>query len=229
MPIIRRKSATSPTVVPPTGLRCQAHGCTSMDALACSYRDRRGRGCRAVFCADHAVLVDDVVYCRRHGGTMRALGSKGKVRAGLPDVDNRGPSLVQHVASTLDARVTALLQDAAKPHEHVIVDPEVTKAFDPDRSSRWERSWRLVDETGVVVKITAFVPEGNPDTLAVRVGSHIIFEGVPPWISRRGRGEQATEEQDEAARRHFYGELEQAATAAVLSARDTSDHPAWAH
>lgn len=159
---------------------------------------------------------------------MRALGAKGRVRAGLPDVDNRGPSLVQYVSVALDARVRALLQDSAKPQENVIADPEVTKAFDPDRTSRWERSWRLVDDTGVVVKVTAFVPEGKPDTLVVRVGSHVVSEGVPPWISRRARGERATEEQDEASRREFYAELDRTVTAAVRRARDTSDHPAWA-
>lgn len=227
MPIFHRKPVIAPAA-PPTGLRCQAQGCSNTDAVSCSYRDRRGRACRAVFCADHCVVVDDVSYCRRHGGTMRALGAKAKVRAGLPDLDNRGPSLVQHVATALEDRIGSRLRLAALPHETVIADPDVTKAFNADRSSRWERSWRLVDDTGVAVKITAFVTEAAPDTLAVRVGSHIVFEGVPPWITRRHDGAALTEMQDEEARRAFYAELEATIAVAITRARETSDHPAWA-
>ncbi|HEX6539095.1 MAG TPA: hypothetical protein VF155_07950 [Candidatus Dormibacteraeota bacterium] len=227
MPIFRRKPAP-PATAPPSGLRCQAQGCSSTDAMACSYRDRRGRGCRAVFCADHTVLVDDVAYCRRHGGTMRALGAKARVRAGLPDIDNRGPSLVQHVGSALDEGIRTRLRVAALPTEQVIADADVTKAFNADRSSRWERSWRLVDDTGVVAKITLFVTEEAPDTLAVRLGSRIAFRDVPPWISRRARGERLSEMQDEEARRQFYAELEATIATEIASARETSEHPAWA-
>jgi hypothetical protein len=226
MPIFPRKSA--PTAEQePSGIRCQARGCSSDDAIACTYRDRRGRGCRAAFCADHSVLVDDVYYCRRHGGTMRAIGTRGQARAGLPDVDNRGPSLVQHVADTLEPHISSLLQSVARPHEQVIADREVSKAFDADRSSRWERAWRLVDGTGVVIKVALFVAESQPSILAVRVGSHIVFEEVPPWITSRQQHGPATEEQEETVRREFYAHLQTTIGEAVNRVRETADHPAW--
>ena len=228
MPIFRRKT-TTPTVEHPaaSGLRCQARGCSSTDAVVCTYRDRRGRGCNAAFCTDHAVVVDDGNYCRRHGGTMRALGAKGRARAGLPDVDNRGPSLVQHVANTLEPHIAQALAAVARPHEQVIADREVSKAFDPDRSSRWERAWRLVDGTGVVIKVAVIVAESRPTVVAVRVGSHIVFEEVPPWIASRQNQEQASEEQEEAARREFYRDLQVRIAQGVDRVRQTADHPVW--
>lgn len=227
MPIFRRK--TTPTLEQPasSGLRCQARGCSSTDAVACTYRDRRGRACTAAFCADHAVVVDDGNYCRRHGGTMRALGARGKARAGLPDVDNRGPSLVQHVANTLEPHIAHALAAVARPHEQVIAEREVNKAFDPDRSARWERAWRLVDGTGVVIKVAVFVAESRPTVVAVRVGSHIVFEEVPPWIASRQNHEQASEEQEEAARREFYRDLQVRIAQGVDRVRQNADHPAW--
>lgn len=228
MPIFHRKP--TPTVEQPqskSGLRCQARGCSSTDAVGCTYRDRRGRGCSVVFCADHSVVVDDGYYCRRHGGTMRALGSRGKAKAGLPDVDNRGPSLVQHVANTLEPHIASALAAVARPHEQVIAEQEVTKAFDPDRSSRWERAWRLVEGTGVVIKVAVFVAESRPDVVAVRVGSHIVFEEVPPWIASRQNPEQASEEQEETARREFYRQLQVTIAQGVDRVRQTADHPAW--
>src|SRR5215472_8375142 len=124
MPILRRKPRLHAVPPPPSGLRCHVKGCTSTDAITCGYRDRRGRACRASFCAEHVVVVDDVSYCRRHGGTMRALGSRGASRLGLPDIDNRGPSLVQHVAAQLEEPVIELLRSVAQPGEQVIEELE---------------------------------------------------------------------------------------------------------
>lgn len=158
---------------------------------------------------------------------MRALGSRGDVHGGLPDIDNRGPSLVQHIADQLEQPVTTLLRAVAHPNEQVIEETEVTKAFDPDRSSRWERSWRLVDGTGVVVKVTVFVTEADPATVSVRAGSHVVFEEVPPWI--RGSGAEGTRDDDNEARRAFYQRLEETIAEAVARVRENADHPVWVH
>ena len=227
MPIFHRKTPPTVEQPPSSGLRCQARGCSSNDAVACTYRDRRGRGCTAAFCPDHSIVVDDGNYCRRHGGTMRALGEHGKGRAGLPDVDNRGPSLVQHVADTLEPHIAQALAAVARPHEQVIAEREVNKAFDPDRSSRWERAWRLVDGTGVVIKVAVFVSESRPTVVAVRVGSRIVFEDVPPWIAGRQSPEQVSEEQEETARREFYRQLQVTIAQGVDRLRQTADHPVW--
>lgn len=228
MPVFHRKPSLRPVAVAPSGLRCQARGCSSTDAAACRYRDRRGRACRATFCAEHSVVVDDVTYCRRHGGTMRALGSQAARGLGLPDIDNRGPSLVQHVAVQLEEPVRNLLRSVARPSEQIIEELEVSKAFEPDRSSRWERSWRLVDDTGVTVKVTVFVRESDTATVSVRAGSHVVFEEVPPWIRSRKDGDAARDE-DDAARRDFYQRLQDTITETVAKVRESADHPAWAH
>lgn len=158
---------------------------------------------------------------------MRALGARGKARAGLPDIDNRGPSLVQHVANTLEPHIAQALAAVARPHEQVIAERDVNKAFEADRSSRWERAWRLVDGTGVVIKVAVFVAESRPTVVAVRVGSSIVFEEVPPWIANRENHEQASEEQEEAARREFYRDLQVRIAQGVDRVRQTADHPAW--
>lgn len=158
---------------------------------------------------------------------MRALGSRGAVHGGLPDVDNRGPSLVQHVADQLEQPVTALLRSVAHPHEQVIEEREVGKAFEPNRTARWERSWRLVDGTGVVVKVTVFVTEADTATVSVRAGSHVVFEEVPPWI--RGSGADAARDDDAAARAAFYQRLEETIAEAVARVREDADHPVWVH
>lgn len=157
---------------------------------------------------------------------MRALGRRGIAGLGLPDIDNRGPSLVQHVAVQLEGPVTGLLRSVAKPNEQVIEELEVSKAFDPDRSSRWERSWRLVDGTGVNVKVTVFVRESDTATVSVRAGSHVVFEEVPPWI-RSKRGGEGTRDEDDAARSDFFQRLQDTITEAVARVRENADHPAW--
>ncbi|MBV8193914.1 MAG: hypothetical protein JOY80_00145 [Candidatus Dormibacteraeota bacterium] len=226
MSIFRRKSAPT-TVEPVTALLCQERGCANYNAAECAYRDRRGRACRATFCPEHSVVFDNARYCRRHAGTMRALGSRGQVRSGLPDLNNRGPSLVNFICGHLDATVTALLQSIARPEERVLGDSEVTMAFDPDRNPRWERSWKLVESTGVVVKVTAFVEEKRDSVVTVRVGSELVAEGVPPWIQHRMNGDKVAPEVEQSERALFYRYLEENITAAVNQVRERSDHPTW--
>ena len=228
MSIFRRKLAASTTLeAPVTALLCQERGCANYNAIECGYRDRRGRACRATFCPEHSVVVDHVRYCRRHAGTMRALGQRGHVRSGLPDIDNRGPSLVNFIADHLDPTVTALLESVARPEERVLGDSEVTMAFDPDRNPRWERSWKLVESTGVVVKVTVFVEDRRDAVVTVRVGSELVAEGVPPWIQHRMNGDVVSPEVEQSERALFYRYLEENVTAAVNQVRERSDHPSW--
>lgn len=225
--LFRRKPPPPPPAAPTTSLLCQERGCANYTAVACAYRDRRSRTCRATFCPEHSAVVDGVRYCRRHAGTMRALGSRGHVRGGLPDVDNRGPSLVNFVAAELDRVVIPLLETVARSEERVLGDEEVTMAFDPERNPRWERSWKLVEATGVVIKVTVFVDDRVDSEVNVRVGTDVVAQAVPPWIHHRMRGESVSPTVDQSERQLFYRYLEESITAAVNQLRVRSDHPSW--
>src|SRR5579864_7315969 len=123
MPFFNRKRKETLTPVIGT-LLCQARGCHNPTALQCSYVDKRGRTCSGVFCPAHWGVVGGDVYCRRHASTVRALGENARGRLGLPDVDNRGPSLVNWIAGELDGRLRALLTDMSHGDERILVETD---------------------------------------------------------------------------------------------------------
>jgi hypothetical protein len=173
--------------VPPasTGITCTLAGCANDTAQPCAYRDGRGRACRAAYCPEHGVATEGKFYCRRHAGVLRAVGAEVTPQGGLPDVDNRAPSLVSWIARDLDAAVRRLLAGVAGPGESVIADETVHVARDFSRKARWEQSWRLVDHTGLILKVTIQVLEDNDSLVRVHVGGGVIADGVPPWIVHR--------------------------------------------
>lgn len=129
------------------------------------------------------------MYCRRHGGTVTALGSAVESGA-LPELENRGPSLVNWVARELTDSVAATLARLATPSETVQVDLGVTVMYDQNRRRRWERCWKLLEHTGVNLKVSVEVAEDGDDALVdARVGSAVVARGVPPWIARRRAGQ----------------------------------------
>ena len=202
-----------PTVVQSTGVLCTVPECSNDTALPCAYRDGRGRVCGATYCPDHGVTTGGKFYCRRHAGVVRALGSQETPASGLPDVDNRAPSLVNWIARDLDGNVRRLLAGSARPGETVIADETVHVARDFNRKARWEQSWRLVDHTGLVLKVTIQVLEENNSLVRVHVGSGVIADGVPPWIVRRtDRADMAT---DLEQRQRFYHWLDESIFMAV--------------
>jgi hypothetical protein len=210
-----RTPEATPIPAPPlsTGVVCKFAGCSNDTALPCAYRDGRGRACRAVYCPEHGVLTDGKLYCRRHAGVLRAVGSQDTPQGGLPDVDNRAPSLVSWIARDLDANVRRLLAGAARPGESVIADETVHVARDFNRKARWEQSWRLVDHTGVILKVTIQVLEENDSLVRVHVGSGVIADGVPPWIVHRTEARDVAT--DTAQRQRFYLWLDESIFMAV--------------
>jgi len=229
MSLFRRRTATE-TLDPPDGaatLLCNFAGCGSHTASPCSYRDRRGRECGTAFCPDHATLVDGKRYCRRHGSTVLALGQQASDPLALPDVGNRAPSLVNWVAHDLDPPVTELLTKLARPEERVLSDQEVALVHDAIRNTRWERSWRLIDHTGVIVKITVVVGEEDDAVVRVRVGSEDVVRAVPPWIERRRLGLETSPEVDATQRRIFYRFIEENIAATAERQRLANDRPIW--
>ncbi|MHB8718891.1 MAG: hypothetical protein ACYDAC_08385 [Candidatus Dormibacteria bacterium] len=205
MPFFKRHKPVVADFAHPVGtLPCMEAGCASHTALTCAYRDRRGHGCAGAFCPQHWTDVGGVVYCRRHAGTITALGL-GMEAGALPDIDNRGPSLVSWIANEISDRVAEILAAAAAPGESVAVEPHVVVIYDQNRNRRWERSWKLIEPTGVTLKVSAQVAENDGDDalVDVRVGSNVIARGVPPWIARRRAGQTVDAEVDAAQRDLF--------------------------
>jgi hypothetical protein len=211
----RTENTPAPAAKPASqpGIPCTLAGCTNETAVPCTYEDGRGRACQAVYCPEHGVFIDDAFYCRRHAGVVRAVGSLATPAGGLPDLDNRAPSLVNWVARDLDANVRRLLAASAGRGESVIADETVRVVRDFHRHARWDQSWRLVDHTGVILKVTVQVLEENDSLVRVHVGSGVIADGVPPWIVRRAdEGDMAT---DAEKRQRFYQWLNESIFMAV--------------
>ncbi len=230
MTLFRRRSDTATLDAPveeAAVMACNFRGCERTTASPCGYRDRRGRACGTAFCDEHGALVAGRHYCKRHGSTVVALGTHASDPLAFPDVSNRAPSLVHWVANDLDAPTRDILTRLARPGEQVLSDQEVTMLHDQLRTPRWERSWRLVDHTGVIVKITVLVGEEDDALVRVRVGSEDVVRAVPPWIERRRRGLETTPEVDASQRRIFYRFIEENISATAERQRLANDRPVW--
>jgi hypothetical protein len=211
----------------PTATTCAQRGCTNVGAQLCAYRDRRGRACPAAFCPAHSVSFSGTSYCRRHAGTVQAIGELAKDPNGFPDLNDRAPSLVNWISRDLDENVRRLLGRTARSGESVIVDESVRLAHDPARKARWERAWRIVEHTGLVLKVTVHVSEENDSLVHVRVGTEMVADGVPPWIARRREGQEVEAAIDISQRQLFYRFLEENISAAVIRFRARGDRAPW--
>ncbi len=206
---------------------CTLRGCANQNAQLCAYLDRRGRACTAAFCPAHSVSFSGITYCRRHAGTVQAIGELAKDPNGFPDINDRAPSLVNWIARDLDEAIRRLLGRAARGGESVIVDESVRLAHDPARKARWERSWRIVEHTGLVLKVTVHVSEDNDSLVHVRVGTEMVADGVPPWIARRREGQEVEAAIDISQRNLFYRFLEENISSAVIRFRARGDRAPW--
>jgi hypothetical protein len=219
----RRQEPGSRSKSVSTGITCGAPGCSNDTALPCAYRDRRGRMCPTAFCPDHGATLYGVTYCRRHAGTVQAIGELAADPNGRPDIDDRTPSLVNWISRDLDQQIRALLAAAAREGESVVVDESVRLTRDSKRNLRWERSWRLVESTGLVLKITVNVSEEDDALVRINVGSEMVADGIPPWIARRRMGEEVDVAIDVAQRKLFYRYLEESIATAVAQFRVGGD------
>src|SRR5579863_543046 len=193
---------------PASGIACVTRGCCSTDATQCEYRDRYGARCYLAGCAIHSVVRANRRYCRRHASTLDATAAPDGYPRVAPRLHERGPSLVNWVASDLDADIRALLTRHRRRTESVVADAQVRFVRYHNRHERWERSWRIVDHTGLVVKVTIWVDNsGDEAVIHARVGELLVAETVPPWIADRRAGETTSGAIDIARRRRFYEEL----------------------
>ncbi|MDQ6856721.1 MAG: hypothetical protein M3Z57_06565 [Candidatus Dormibacteraeota bacterium] len=199
----------------PVLTRCGEPGCVALPVDACGYVDSRGAACRTHWCADHGPEVAGQRYCRRHAGTMVALGSKANNPRALPDVGHRGASLVRWVYRDLDPALTTLLDLESRSNEHLLRDTEVAVGRAEDGSRCWEMSWKLASPSGIRVRITLMVEEKDDAVVLVRLGDEVLASGVPPWIEARRLGKHVTEDEDREQRRSFYAFLEEYLTEAI--------------
>jgi hypothetical protein len=197
--------------------------CGNQTAKLCAYRDRRERACSVAICPAHGISLAAVMYCRRHAGTVQAIGELARDPGGRPDLDDRAPALVDWIARDLDKDIRTLLARTARPGESVISDDAVRLAHDFRRNPRWERSWRVVEHTGPVLNVTLHVAEDDDALVHVRVGTETVANGIPPWIARRNEGQDVEAAIDISQRRLFYRYLEETISDAVTRFRERSD------
>ncbi len=221
--LFRRRDAAAAPAAAAGGVACTMRGCTNQTAQCCAYRDRRERSCSAMICPAHGISLGGITYCRRHAGTVQAIGELAKDPSGCPDIDDRAPSLVDWIARDLDKDIRTLLARTARPGESVIADDSARLAHDFRRNARWERSWRLVEHTGPILNVTLHVAEDDSSLVHVRVGTETVADGVPPWIARRREGQDVEAAIDISQRRLFYRYLEETISDAVVRFRDRSD------
>ena len=217
-----KQDGTTETVVT-SATACSMRRCTNMTAQPCAYRDRRERSCPTAFCAAHSVSVGGATYCRRHAGTVQAIGELAKNPSGLPDLSDRGPGLINWIARDLDKNIRTLLARTVRPGESVIVDDAVRLKHDHWRQARWERSWRIVEHTGPVLAVTVHMSEDDESRVHVRVGAEMVADSVPPWIARRSQGVEVEAAIDISQRQLFYQMLEENISAAIIRFRARED------
>jgi hypothetical protein len=174
-----------------------------MDGMQCSYADKRSRRCPTAWCPNHVADVAGFPYCRRHASTMTAIEG-GEVVAGLPDLDNRAPSLVGWIASQLDTSIREVLNRVAPPTGANLVTDPVRLVITPGGSTRrWAKTWKILDNTAVLSRVSIEVDEMDDCHVSARVDSELIGRGLPPWISNRQAGKPVDPGVDAAERAEF--------------------------
>ncbi len=175
--------------------------CGDQGAIRCNYVDKRNRRCTTTWCSKHWTVALDRPYCRRHASTVEAVAGQDFIE-GLPDVDNRAPSLVGWVSRELDTSVRQALLRSAPPAARLVIDP-VRLTLSKHAGRRWQRNWKLVDHAGILNRVTIEVEESDPADVRARVDLELIGHGVPPWIERRRQGVEVPPDVDAAERRAF--------------------------
>jgi hypothetical protein len=128
----------------------------------------------------------------------------GEVVAGMPDLDNRAPSLVGWIARDLDTPIREVLERmAASAGARLVADP-VRLVITPGGSTRrWAKTWKVVDSTTVLSRVSIEVDEVDDCQVSARVDSELIGRGVPPWIGNRQAGMRVDASADATQRAEF--------------------------
>jgi hypothetical protein len=192
----------------PLPMRCRERGCAAPAVGACAYVDALGQACGTLWCHQHLRPVAGGQYCRRHAGTMIALGTKAADPRVLPPVDHRGASLVSWVFDEGHSLLNPAVLAAVGPGEIVFEDRNVNVSRSTQGGRRWERGWSIGNRRGPVHRVVLRVDERDDATVLLVVDERAVAKGVPPWIGRRRRAEPLPPEGDRRDRRQFYEFLE---------------------
>jgi len=142
-------------------------------------------------------------FCRRHASTLIALDGAEAV-AGLPDLDNRAPSLAGWMGTELDGSTRDLLHRVAPNDSAAVITDPVRLLLSPGGGPRrWAKAWKILDDTSVVRRVSVEVDEHNDGEVCARVDTDLIGKGVPPWIERRRAGVAVDAATDAIERRQF--------------------------
>jgi hypothetical protein len=161
--------------------------------------------------------------CRRHEGTLRAIGIDVIERELAPELDNRAPSLVNWVCTELDERVRLFLMAQVTPGiTEELGEERVHLVRGGDGVRRWTRSWKLFNESGRI-KVTVTVRESDDTTVILSVADQVLAEAIPPWIDRRIHNITVSDEQDREERRVFNEWLLDKICGAVIKERALRD------
>jgi hypothetical protein len=203
--VFRRRSSRPPAEPAAASARerCTAAGCRRRDGIRCSYVDKRARACPTAWCPEHVVDVAGIAFCRRHASTMTAIEGS-EIVAGLPDLDNRAPSLAGWIGRELDAPIRELFARIAPiPAATLVAEPVQLVLTPGGRSRRWAKTWKMIHRDEIVSRVSIEVDELDDCQVAARVDSKLIGRGVPPWIEHRLAGHRVEPTVDAAERRQF--------------------------
>ncbi|MGH7723523.1 MAG: hypothetical protein ACRENL_11970 [Candidatus Dormibacteria bacterium] len=149
------------------------------------------------------MAVAGIGLCRRHASTMRAIEGSEMI-TGMPDFDDRAPSLVGWIGGQLDAPIRELLARLAPNRGAALAVDPVTLVLTAEGGPRhWSKTWKLRDPSGALQRVSIEVEEGGDGHVGARVGGELIGQGMPPWIERRRTGQRADAATDLAERREF--------------------------
>lgn len=127
----------------------------------------------------------------------------GEVVAGLPDLDNRAPSLVGWMARDLEGPIREVLTRVAPAGASLVADP-VRLVITPGGSTRrWAKTWKVLNSTAVINRVSIEVDEVDDCHVSARVDSELIGRGLPPWIANRQAGKRVEPGVDAAERADF--------------------------
>jgi hypothetical protein len=206
---------------------CTRAGCEKHTGNPCAYVDRRARRCETAWCEDHRSIIGGAPYCPRHAGIMTALLASSR-KGHLPDIDNRAPSLANWVGNDIDEKMREAMGSiqSSDEGETLVVDPIAYVYSGFDQSHRWERAWKIVNHTGVKIKVAVDVDESKDYVVRLRVGQKTVNQVIPPWVGHHEKREWTDPATDQRERTEFYGEVCGQLSEAILAThRDFTDRP----
>ena len=192
---------------------CAYAGCKNTNTTRCTYVDRRKRECGYAWCPEHQMIVADEVYCRRHGGVVRAISAIPYEEIEPPDLDNRALSLCEWVAADLDADLRRLLEGMQMGEETWVYAQPLSLMMQRSLGIRaWARGWTLANQTGVMRKVGIHVDESDDASVVATADGREVSREIPPWISDRGTpiSEEAVTRRRAEFRERLLGDIKRA-------------------